>query len=172
MRTKTGWFRPAIHWRQIQTGSFFGKVLRKSAQQLGNASNPYESLPSNWGTLRTPTKARPAAGERFEPLRKLAQPLGNASNPYESLPSCWGTIRIPTKACPAAGERFAPLRKLAQLLGSDSHSAKACPAAGERFALRESLPSNWGANRAPCEIQLSHWMKKLIYDDNNRIIRF
>lgn len=158
MRTKTGWFKPAIHWRQIQTGSFF----RESA-----------------------TKVCPATGERFVPLRKLAQQLESNSNPCESSPSRWGTIRTPAKACPAAGERFAlresspscwgairAPRKSAQQLGNNSRSAKACPAAGERFALRESFPSYWGANRAPCEIQLSHWMKKLIYDDNNRIIRF
>ena len=114
-------------------------------------------------------KVCPATGERFVSLRKLAQQLGSDSYPYESLPSCWRAIRTPAKARPAAGERFEPLRKLAQQLGNDSRSAKVCPAAGERFALRESLPSSWGTT---CEIQLSHWMKKLIYDDNNRIIRF
>ena len=101
---------------------FSRRLLRKSPQLLGKVSQPYDFLPSCWGTFRTPTISSPATGERFVPLRFPPQLLGNVSRTAISspaagerfarrdfLPSCWGTFRTP---------RFPP-----QLLGNVSHAA-------------------------------------------------
>ena len=87
---------------------FSRRLLRKSPQLLGKVSQPYDFLPSCWGTFRTPTIPSPAAGERFVPLRFPPQLLGNVSRAAISspaagerfarrdfLPSCWGTFRTP-----------------------------------------------------------------------------
>ena len=87
---------------------FSRKLLRKSPQLLGKVSQPYDFLPSCWGTFRSPTISSPAAGERFVPLRFPPQLLGNVSRAAISspaagerfarrdfLPSCWGTFRTP-----------------------------------------------------------------------------
>jgi len=87
---------------------FSRRLLRKSPQLLGKVSQPYDFLPSCWGTFRTPTISSPAAGERFVPLRFPPQLLGNVSRAAISspvagerfarrdfLPSCWGTFRTP-----------------------------------------------------------------------------
>ena len=96
---------------------FSRRLLRKSPQLLGKVSQPYDFLPSCWGTFRTPAISSPAAGETFVPLRFLPQLLGNVSRAAISspvagerfarrdfLPSCWATFRTP---------RFLP-----QLLGN------------------------------------------------------
>ena len=87
---------------------FSRRLLRKSPQLLGNVSQPYDFLPSCWGTFRTPAISSPATGERFVPLRFPPQLLGNVSHAAISspaagerfarrdfLPSCWGTFRAP-----------------------------------------------------------------------------
>ena len=87
---------------------FSRRLLRKSPQLLGKVSQPYDFLPSCWGTFRTPTISSPATGERFVPLRFPPQLLGNVSRAAISspaagerfarrdfLPSCWGTFRTP-----------------------------------------------------------------------------
>ncbi len=99
---------------------FSRRLLRKSPQQLGNVSYPYDFLPSCWGTFRTPAISSPAAGERFVPLRFPPQLLGNVSHAAISSP--------------AAGV---------------SHAAISSPVAGERFARRDFLPSCWGTFRTP-----------------------
>ena len=100
---------------------FSRRLLRKSPQLLGKVSQPYDFLPSCWGTFRTPAISSPAAGERF--ARR------------DFLPSCWATFRTP---------RFPP-----QLLGNVSHAAISSPAAGQRFARRDFLPSCWATFRTP-----------------------
>ena len=57
---------------------FSRRLLRKSPQLLGKVSQPYDFLPSCWGTFRTPAISSPAAGERF--ARR------------DSFPSCWATL--------------------------------------------------------------------------------
>ena len=82
---------------------FSRRLLRKSPQLLGKVSQPYDFLPSCWGTFRTPAISSPAAGERFARC--------------DFFPSCWGTFRTP-RFPPSCWGTFRTPRFFPQLLGN------------------------------------------------------